>query len=317
MPWSIPDDGEALSTHQSVLFQVYLDALVEAINGTHCVLSGGAVSPNAGLVINVAKAATLSNSVLRAVTAGTVTIATADATNPRFDLVVVDSAGVKQVRTGTAAAFPNPPVRTANDVLLAVVYVPAAATAIAANQIVDLRVLRTQGPITINKVTTPVVFNNTATIQTYFSLVLPNGLFLAGKALRINMGGDFLMNNGTPTVTLTVSFGGTVMFADASAVFSTSAVRRPWSFLFLFTAQGNADQEMIGMVNLPGGAALTAPATGIGDIAATAGQTNPISGIETFLDCDAADRTVLVQMTMSVANAGNEIRMESATAELV
>jgi hypothetical protein len=54
--------------------------------------------------------------------------------------VVITSAGAIAVRAGTAATAPTPAARVANDVVLAVVYVPAADTAIQANKIVDLRV---------------------------------------------------------------------------------------------------------------------------------------------------------------------------------
>ena len=317
MPWSIPDDGEALASVQSVVFQEYLEALVEGIAGTNCILAGGAVTVNALLVLNVAKASILSNGILRPVTAGTVTIAAADVTNPRFDLVVADSTGAKQVRTGTANAAPKPPARTANDVLLAVIYVPAATTEIAANQIVDLRVLRTVGPIVVNKVTTPIVFSNTSAIQTYYSLVLPAGLLVTGRILELKLAGDMLMNNGTPTITLTISFGGTVIFADVSGAATAGTPRKPWKLHMNITAHANNDQEYTGFVMFPALAALTAPATGLGDIALTTAQVNAISGIETAIDADAADRTLLVQMTMSVANAANDIRLESAVAELL
>src|SRR3990172_13159990 len=59
------------------------------------------------------------------VATGNVTIGAADATNDRFDFIVVSNAGVKSATAGTAAAnpvFPDPP---ANSVVLAAVFVPA------------------------------------------------------------------------------------------------------------------------------------------------------------------------------------------------
>lgn len=75
------------------------------------------------------------------VASGNVTITTANATNPRFDLVVADATGTKAVRTGTASANPVFPALTTGDVVLAAVYVPAAVTAITAGMVVDKRVL--------------------------------------------------------------------------------------------------------------------------------------------------------------------------------
>jgi hypothetical protein len=74
-----------------------------------------------------------------AVAAGNVTITAANATNPRFDLICVDSAGAKSAVAGTAASnpvFPDP----AGKVVLASVYVPANDTTINTNQIVDKRI---------------------------------------------------------------------------------------------------------------------------------------------------------------------------------
>jgi hypothetical protein len=142
--WSIPDKGEGANDRQSILFQEYTDALVDGLAQSEAVISGGAVtaqgSPN--MTVAVAAGVVLSGRVQRTLDAGNGTIATADATNPRFDLVVADSdGGAPVVRTGTAAANPKPPAKTAGDALLAVVYVPAGDTAIQGNQIVDLRAI--------------------------------------------------------------------------------------------------------------------------------------------------------------------------------
>lgn len=142
MPFSIPDKGEGASNIQSILFQEYLDALVAALSGTDGVLSGCAVtaqgSPN--MTVAVAAGAVRSNRAWFNVVANSaLTISAADGTNPRLDLVVVNSSGTVAARTGTAAAAPKPAARSANDVVLAVVYVPASDTTISTNQITDLR----------------------------------------------------------------------------------------------------------------------------------------------------------------------------------
>ncbi len=121
MAWTIPDDGEGDNTLQSLLFQEYLDVLVAGIQGIDCVLSGLAITGGADMTPAVAKGAVLSNGTMFAVAAADVTIGTADATNPRLDLIVVNSSGALAVRAGTAAANPKPPARTANDVVIGVV----------------------------------------------------------------------------------------------------------------------------------------------------------------------------------------------------
>lgn len=69
-----------------------------------------------------------------------VTISTADATNPRWDLVVADaSTGAVSKVDGTAAASPTLPATPAGKVALAKVVVDANATGIANAKITDLR----------------------------------------------------------------------------------------------------------------------------------------------------------------------------------
>src|SRR3972149_1851736 len=112
---TIPDKGEGDNDLQSILFQEYLEVLVAGIDGMNCVLSGLVVTGGADMTPAVAKGSGPSKGGVFAVAAAGVTIGTADATNPRLDLIVVTSAGALAVRAGTAAASPKPPARTAND----------------------------------------------------------------------------------------------------------------------------------------------------------------------------------------------------------
>lgn len=318
MTWTIPDKGAGQSDLQSILFREYLEVLVDGIGGNNCVLSGGGVTAQGvpDLTVAVAKAAVLSNGVLKPVTAGNVVIGAADATNPRIDLVVADSTGTKAVRAGTPAATPKPPVRTANDVVLAAVYVPANDTTISTNQITDMRIVASQGPVTIGKQTTAVTFNTTLAIQTYFSLVIPSGLFLAGKTLRVRCGGNYLANSGTPTWTLTITYGGTTMFADVTGATGTGAPRGAWYLDFTIQAQANNDQALVGVCVFQTPALKTAPTSGqAGDLAAATSIVTPLAGAAA-VDSDAADRTLTVQWTMNVSNLADETVMEFATAVL-
>lgn len=76
-----------------------------------------------------------------AVSSGNVTITAADGSNPRFDLIVVDTAGAKTAIAGTAASNAVFPTISSGKVVLAAVYVPASDTAINTNQITDKRVM--------------------------------------------------------------------------------------------------------------------------------------------------------------------------------
>lgn len=321
MAWTIPDKGEGDNDLQSILFQEYIDGLVEGIQGLNCVVSGCAVTGNANLLPTVAKGAVLSNGTLFAIASATVTITTADATNPRIDLVVIDSSGAKQVRAGTPAANPKPPARTANDVILAAVYVPATATSLATSKCIDMRVIRDRN-VTLKRTTTAVTQNTTAAIQTFFTITLPSGLFLTGRQLRVRCGGTMLLNSGTPTVTLTIAYGGTTLVADVSSAATADTDRLAWFLDFDLNASTGSAQQLAGVLAISPVGAKTAPTTGLGiDLLTPAALTNvhivsPLSG-SAAVDSDAADRTLTVQWTMSVSNAADEVSMTHGYAELI
>lgn len=321
MAWTIPDKGEGDNDIQSILFQEHLDILVDGINGKNCVLSGCAVTGGADMTPEVAKGAVLSNGVMYAIAAATVTIGTADATNPRIDLVVVNSSGSLAVRAGTAAAAPKPPARTANDVVLAAVYVPANDTAIGTSQITDMRVLREQGPICIYRESTDTTTNTTASAiellnKANSGVTIPSGLFLSGRQLHVRLGGNYLANSGTPTIRIVIAYGGTTMFSDISAATTGDTDRSPWFLDFVITAQGNSDQNLSGNLAMGKIAAKTAPTTGIGDAWDTAAVIAPVSG-SAAVDSDAANRLLSVQFTFSVSNSANEVVVEQASVFLV
>lgn len=321
MSWTIPDKGEGDNDIQSILFQEHLEILVEGISGKNCVLSGCAVTGGADMTPEVAKGAVLSNGVMYAIAAATVTIGTADATNPRIDLVVVNSSGTLAVRAGTAAAAPKPPARTANDVVLAAVYVPANDTAIGTSQITDMRVMREQGPICIYRESTATATNTTSSAiqllnKANSGVTIPSGLFLSGRQLHVRLGGNFLANSGTPTIRIVIAYGGTTMFSDISGATTGDADRAAWFIDFVITAQGNSDQNLSGVLAMGKIAAKTAPTTGIGDAWDTAAVIAPVSG-SAAVDSDAADRLLSVQFTFSVSNAADEVVVEQASVFMV
>lgn len=321
MAFTIPDKGEGVNNIQSILFQEDLDILVAGIQGLDCVLSGGVITGGADMTPAVAKCGVLSNRVMFAVAAADVTITAADATNPRLDLIVVTSAGALAVRAGTPAANPKPAARSANDVVLGMVFVAAGDTAIATTEITDKRVFPSL-PCIIHRVTTARTVNTTSAAFSFFATapVIPNGLLLSGRILRIRIGGNCLLNSGTGTMRVEISYGGTVMYNDTSAASVADADRRAVFLDFQITAQANADQALSGHVQIGEIQTLvTAPATGIGDIwgASAVGEApTSISG-SAAIDSDAGNRTLDVQCQFSVANAAVELVVESVTIELL
>lgn len=322
MAWGILDKGTADNDLQTIMFSEDLKVLVAGLQGVDCVLSGCAITGGADMTPAVAKGAVLSNGVMFPVTAGDVTIGTADATNPRIDLIVVTSAGAKVVRAGTAAANPKPPARSANDVVLGRVYVPAADTSIETTKITDLRVFPPT-PIIVYKTTTAETTNTAATVELLnkanSGVTIPSGLFLAGKILRVRLGGNMLLNSGTGVNQLSIRYGGTTMYNFSFAAQVASATRGAWHLDFDIVAQGNADQSLNGSMEYTDfQIARSAVGTGIGALSvntATAEAPTAFSGAAA-VDSDAGDRLVSVLWTMA-SNAANEVVVEYATVELI
>lgn len=220
MSFTLPDKGEGANDVQSILFQEYLDVIIAAIAGTDFVLSGCAVTAQGSpdMTVAVAVGTVMTNKVPKAVAAGNVTITAAHATLPRLDLVVVDSTGAKAARAGTAAANPKPPARTANDVVLAVVYVPATDTTIGANQITDLRVINSFSPRVLEAGADHVISSTTGTEVTGLKMPLEPGTYAFKYSLLVRSA------TGTVGPMLGVNFDGTATvnmifrFADATTV---------------------------------------------------------------------------------------------------
>lgn len=320
--FTVPDASEGDNDIQSGWYQGDIEILMAGLQGVDCVLSGLAMTGGTDMTPDVAKGAVLTNGVLKAVAAGTVTVTPADATNPRIDYVVVTSSGALAVRAGTAAAAPLPPALTANDVVIAQIYISAGDTSIGSTQIKDRRVFRYQGPTLIYKTTTIETTNTTSSAvhilnKTGSGVSIPSGLLSAGKILRCRIGGDMLMNSGTPTGTLTISYGGTTLFADVTSTgWTADADRRAWFVEFDLAAESTVLQRLAGTYAFQGAAGYTAAATGLSDIGGTSEQMGPLYGAAA-VDSDAANRILAVTMTMSVSNAADEIRVTSATLELL
>lgn len=106
------------------------------------IISGGVATPSdpASLVIHVSAGSALFGTTTHAITGGTVTLDAADATNPRFDLISAHSDGTLAVAKGTPAASPVAAAPASGDLPLAIVFVPANATALGDHNIADRRV---------------------------------------------------------------------------------------------------------------------------------------------------------------------------------
>lgn len=143
---SDPVQRKEFAYHSSI-GQVYVVGGISATNSDFIVTSGVStdqgssgsdlvVTTYAGVVKNRQDGSTV------AVAQTDSTIATADVTNPRIDIIQVKTAdGTVSKVTGTAAASPVAPAASAGNIAVAQVSVPANDTAITTNQITDVRPL--------------------------------------------------------------------------------------------------------------------------------------------------------------------------------
>jgi microcystin-dependent protein len=167
--FNIPNAADAQDVSQAQPdSRDFRDMIAAAFAGTG-VVSGCAVtaqgSPN--MTVAVAAGSIAVAGTVAAVTGGNVTITAANATNPRFDLIVVNNTGVKSAVAGVpnaAPVFPDP----AGQVVLAAVRVPANATVIDNAKIVDKR---------LNAVVVP-VSEATGVIKAFGGTVAPAGYLL-------------------------------------------------------------------------------------------------------------------------------------------
>ena len=141
MPFGIPNEGDATWADQAEPDSVDFDVLVAGFGQTG-VVSGCAVTPGTGLSVSVGSGvAVIGGAVVEVSAQADQTVATADATNPRFDLVTVNTSGTVVLVTGAPAVSPIFPSVPASRVVLASVFVPANDTGMDASQIVDKRVV--------------------------------------------------------------------------------------------------------------------------------------------------------------------------------
>ncbi len=140
MGYTIPDAANAAYAYQAGMDSVDL-TIITAGMSRNGVQSGGTVTWSSGMQLAVAAGVAQIASQHVAFSAATPTVTAADPSNPRFDLVCVNTSAVVSMATGTAASFPTFPSIPSNSIVLASVYVPAAASALSANALIDKRVM--------------------------------------------------------------------------------------------------------------------------------------------------------------------------------
>lgn len=173
-----------------------MNRLSHAADGTFGFTTlGGAVTVSANMVLNVAAVPALtciinSTALGTAYSASTVTVSASDPTNPRLDIVWINSSGVVAVAAGTPAAIttstgPVPPTIGATGIELAMILVGAGVTAITANDIIDRRQWIGTGSLIAGRLLTEAT-GTTATAFDLATLTLSRTI-TARQAFRITL----------------------------------------------------------------------------------------------------------------------------------
>lgn len=255
----IPNKAAATFPNQAKIDSVDF-AIIQAGFARTGVVSGCAVTAQGSPDMTVAVAAGLIivDGLIVTVASGNVTITTADATNPRFDLITVNNSGTKARTGGTAAANPEFPAIPANSVVLAAVYVPANDTAINTNQIVDKRVtVSPHGAILASK-TSDTTVSNTTTETILATFTVPAGLLAAGDMVRTELEGTYINNSGAGmSFSFPLQFGASNI-ASGLIVTTTSASTGRWKADALLGVESTTAQRIGSAVhfNQPGSNAI-------------------------------------------------------------
>lgn len=163
-----------------------------------------------------------------------------------------------------------------------------------------------------NQVATDVTVVNTTTETSIYSYSVPAATLDTNRLLRLTIFGDILANSGTPNLTVRVKFGGTTIYADATANFSASATRRPFFFQILLAGDGATNAQVLGGWLFVG--AIGTATTGTGDLGVDENQgVAPIANTAALDQTSAQTLDVTVQW--SAANASVECRAKHAVLE--
>ena len=122
-----------------------LERIARGIPKQFGIVTGGAVTVSAGITVAVSAIAANDYVINGAVqttayAGGTVALTAADATNPRIDLITIDTSGTVGKVDGTAAGTPFPPDAGDTKLVLAEILMVANETSLAASDILDKRV---------------------------------------------------------------------------------------------------------------------------------------------------------------------------------
>lgn len=138
MTFQIPNEASATYGDQAEIDAVDID-IIQAAFLKRGIISGlVATAAGGSLIVNVSSGVGVYNGASMTYAGGNTTLSAAHATLNRFDLVILSNAvtPILSSVTGTPSSNPSFPAITASNIVLAVVFVPAAATTLTSGNIV-------------------------------------------------------------------------------------------------------------------------------------------------------------------------------------
>mgnify|MGYP007008893581 CR=1 FL=1 len=165
-----------------------------------------------------------------------------------------------------------------------------------------------------DRVVTDNDITNTVTETDLYNFLVPGGTLGSMGAIRVTLYGLYSANSGTPSITIKVYYGTTVMFQDASFTMAAVTPNGAWKFELVLSAHNSVNaQEFTGVLSFGNRAAAT---TGNGDIGSTTpGPTHPIEG--TAAENSASALNFRISITWSAANSSYHFNRKVAITEVV
>ncbi len=262
------------------------------LNG--CVISDG----SSGLEVDVGVGCVIIDGVAKTVAAQTVTLAAADGSLPRLDLITVNTSGTVVAETGDPLAVPVYDAIPASRVVVGTVLVAAAATTLTDDDINNTQLVLARQQLVLNRQTTEGKVDTSTAEGSIFTYTLPGRALGTDGGVRVTLGGQLLTAVAT-NMKLKFKLGATTVFETSNHAMPNDADPTYWKAVFEFLNVASfSSQKWLGhwMVTPPDGLTF-----GIG--VSSSGLFRIAQGYATSAEDTANDLVLDMTVQFSVSNA--------------